>query len=293
MTEAPRYFLTAYGLALKHGFQGSEKEWLESLTAFGLAVAQGYSGSFNDWIQKLNDPVPALTVGSTQTIAAGLDARVFITGDKKNPVLHFEIPRGEGSVDALMRSGGVMMGVLDMDGNALRNIPAPEADLDAANKKYVDDLRFSTDQEIQNVSHQIEGISKEMADIGETAGAALPMTGGTMTGALIVIDPTENGHAANKGYVDSRHFFREVALSVSGWTGTAAPYTQQVAVADILETDRPHFGPVYSKDNATMIAEMEAWSFIVDLETSDGYVVFTCPEEKPATALTIQLEVHR
>ena len=126
-----------------------------------------------------------------------------------------------------------------------------------------------------------------------TADNALPKAGGTMTGALNVIDPTENAHAANKGYVDGKYKVFTTTLTVNDWEGDAAPYTQSIGIEGILSTDRPHFGPVYSSDNATMLAEMEAWSFVVDLETFDGYVVFTCPEEKPATALTIQMEVHR
>ena len=27
----PSYYLTAYGIAVKHGFRGTEEEWLESL----------------------------------------------------------------------------------------------------------------------------------------------------------------------------------------------------------------------------------------------------------------------
>ena len=27
----PRYYITAYGIAVKHGFEGTEEEWLESL----------------------------------------------------------------------------------------------------------------------------------------------------------------------------------------------------------------------------------------------------------------------
>ena len=28
----PQYYLSAYGIAVQHGFEGSEEEWLESLT---------------------------------------------------------------------------------------------------------------------------------------------------------------------------------------------------------------------------------------------------------------------
>ena len=38
--------------------------------------------------------------------------------------------------------------------------------------------------------------------VEETANAAMPKSGGTFTGAVIVQTPTEDGHAATKGYVD-------------------------------------------------------------------------------------------
>lgn len=45
------YFLTAYGIAVKHGFQGDEKAWLESLTgAPGQDVEMQYN-SVKKWIQ--------------------------------------------------------------------------------------------------------------------------------------------------------------------------------------------------------------------------------------------------
>lgn len=40
--------------------------------------------------------------------------------------------------DALPRSGGTMTGALDMGGNQIANVPAPEAEKDATNKEYVD-----------------------------------------------------------------------------------------------------------------------------------------------------------
>lgn len=144
--------------------------------------------------------------------------------------------------------------------------------------------------------------AKSAADTAQgTANNALPKAGGTMTGDINMggkqvtnlADPTENAHAANKGYVDGKHKFFTTTLTVNDWEGNAAPYTQRIGIEGILSTDRPHFGPVYSGDNAAMLAEMEAWALVVDLDTYDGYVVFTCPEEKPATALTIQMEVHR
>lgn len=53
MYENPPYYLTAYGLALKRGFHGSEQDWLDSLTAYGVAVKNGYEGTVDDWLLDL------------------------------------------------------------------------------------------------------------------------------------------------------------------------------------------------------------------------------------------------
>lgn len=34
------YYMTAYGLAVKHGFRGTEADWLESLTGRGLRAVE-------------------------------------------------------------------------------------------------------------------------------------------------------------------------------------------------------------------------------------------------------------
>lgn len=292
MTGEPRYFLTAYGIAVKHGYQGTEEEWLTSLTAYGMAVAMGYEGTAEEWLQRLNDPVPALSVGEVTTLAAGLPARVEISGDKEHPVLNFGIPRGEGTEDALMKTGGTMSGALSMGGNPLRNVPAPQNDGDAVNKTYVD----AVDKKAKDAASAAK-TAQDTADAAkDTAEAALPKSGGTVTGALTVPDPTQPGHAANMGYVtgyvDSKRKEFQVTLTADGWTG-AGPYVQTLPLEGILSTDRPHFGAVYDADLGMNLARKEGFALVDDLDTGDGTVTFTCFEEKPTVSIPIQMEVNR
>ena len=90
---------------------------------------------------------------------------------------------------ALPVAGGTMTGKIVLDG-------APTADLHAASKKYVDDNAGSasaTDQTARDAAKA----AKDVAD------AALPVAGGTMTGALTLSGaPTSDLHAASKKYVD-------------------------------------------------------------------------------------------
>ena len=67
MTQPP-YYLTAYGIAVKNGFVGTEQEWLESLkgaTGAGFEIAGEYA-TLEELEQAVPDPVqgPAYKVGN-------------------------------------------------------------------------------------------------------------------------------------------------------------------------------------------------------------------------------------
>lgn len=289
MTGEPRYFLTAYGIAVKHGFQGSEEEWLESLTAYGQALSTGYEGSYEEWLRKIADPVPLISIGSTVTLEAGLPASVTITGTKENPVFNFGIPRGADLEDALMTTGGEMTGPLSMGGQKLFDVPDPESVGDAVNKGYADGIKNAAGE----AAEAAEDAQSTADSAKEIAEAALARSGGEMSGPMTVLEPSEAANPATKGYVDeaiaNTHMSAEVTLLSSGWSD-AAPYTQTVAVEGILAADQPHYGVVYSENWET---EKEAFALVDELDTSDGSVTFTCLEDKPEVNLTIQMEVNR
>ena len=56
-TEWRGYYITAYGIAVKHGFAGTETEWLESLrgdkSAYAAARAGGYTGTETEFYADL------------------------------------------------------------------------------------------------------------------------------------------------------------------------------------------------------------------------------------------------
>lgn len=119
---------------------------------------------------------------------------------------------------------------------------------------------------------------------------ALPMTGGAMTGAMTVLEPTQESSPATKGYVDRKHYSSRVVLSSAGWTG-GGPYVQEITDAAILASDCPHYGVVYTAGNAE--AEKEAFALVDELETVSGKLIFRCYGDKPESDLTVQLEVNR
>ena len=101
--------------------------------------------------------------------------------------------------------------VLIGDGNSLVNLEPlhvqnPTLNTHAATKKYVDDadtvLNAAIKKEVQDRTTAIAGIQTEIDGVSGDLSGYLPLTGGTMTGALNVQTPTENANAATKKYVD-------------------------------------------------------------------------------------------
>ena len=151
-----------------------------------------------------------------------------------------------------------------------------------------------TAQTSANTAQKTANEAKTAAGAAQaTADAALSRGGGTMEGALNVIDPTENTHAANKGYVDEKRKVFTTTLTVNDWEGDKAPYTQRIGIEGILSTDTPHYGAVYDEDQDTRLAQKEAFAMVDDLDTEDGAVIFTCFDDKPDVNIPIQMEVNR
>ena len=132
--------------------------------------------------------------------------------------------------------------------------------------------------------------AQSTADSGkEIAEGALARSGGKMTGAMTVLEPTEDANPATKCYVDGKHMRAEVTLTALGWSENA-PYTQTISVEGILATDQPHYGVIYTEN---WEAQKEAFALVDQLETAEGSVTFTCFEDKPEADLTLQMEVNR
>lgn len=120
--------LSSYEIAVKHGFEGTEEEWLESIgvlegkSAFEVAVDEGFEGDVAAWLESLvgpqgpqgekgdtgatgatgpagaagtNGSTPNITIGTVTTLAAGSQATATITGTPAAPKLNLGIPKGD------------------------------------------------------------------------------------------------------------------------------------------------------------------------------------------------------
>lgn len=119
----------------------------------------------------------------------------------------------------------------------------------------------------------------------------LSTSGDTMTGPLNVPDPTEQTHAANKGYVDTKVV--PITLLASGWAGTAAPYTQTVEVTGLTDDHRAEAHPAYTGILETDLAIKEACAALSYAKMEGNSITFTCLEERPGTDIPVEVEVYR
>ena len=81
-------------------------------------------------------------------------------------------------------------------------------------------------------------------------------------------------------------------LLASLWS-SSAPYTQTLNISGILSTDSPFVDVVLSSTTETAINQIDAFSCISKIETSDGSVTATCFSYKPSINVPIKLKVVR
>lgn len=71
---------------------------LQGMSAYEVAVKNGYTGTEAEWLASLKGETgetPDIQVGTVQTGQPGTNANANITGTKENPVLNITIPRGD------------------------------------------------------------------------------------------------------------------------------------------------------------------------------------------------------
>ena len=105
----------------------------------------------------------------------------------------------------------------------------------------------------------------------------------------------EDGMEQYVGENAAKHLFGTGTLSSTGWSGSAAPYTQTVSTAGVLESDRPIVGCVLSHTNLTADEQIQQdWAKATGngAVSGDGIITFYATE-KPQSDIPIQWEVTR
>ena len=95
------YYFTAYGIAVKHGFSGSEKEWLATLTGPpGTLDPEEVAAEVEKQLVLAQEDgrfigvTPELSIGKVETLPAGSNATATLSGTKEKPILDLGLPQG-------------------------------------------------------------------------------------------------------------------------------------------------------------------------------------------------------
>lgn len=82
-------------------------------------------------------------------------------------------------------------------------------------------------------------------------------------------------------------------LKESGWSGSAAPYTQTITISGMQATDNPFLGPNYtSTDVDTVKGQEEAFSLIGRIDSGAGNItVYIYEDSKPKVDIPILVKV--
>lgn len=221
---------SAYEVAVRKGFEGTEAEWLASLHAS--------SGTVNG-------------IGPDET------------GDIK------------------LRAGNIPM-------SAEKNADTVDEAINKVKGKANAAVRYNEDQTLTDTQKaqartNIEATSAEDVD-AKVSGSVKATTAQTFTNAQKAQARTNIGAAATASYT--------ATLTVAGWTGTAAPYTQEATVAGILASDTPFVDVDVSGLTTAddMTAVQDAFGLILKATAGAGKITFAA-SDKPDVALTVKIKV--
>ena len=173
-----------------------------------------------------------------------------------------------------------------------------------------------------NIQTQINGKanSSHTHSASDITSGTLPLTRGgtgatTASGALSKLGITATASELNKldgvtatttelNYVDGVTSNIQTQLnekaSTTIYTATlstswssSAPYTQTVTVSGITSSDTPIIDVVLSSTTSTALNQLEAWGCVSKITTDSNAITATCLEDKPSTAIPIQIKVVR
>jgi hypothetical protein len=185
-----------------------------------------------------------------------------------------------------------------------------QTELNSLNTRMADKVDKVTGKQLSTEDFTTEAKTK-LENIAEGANNyVLPQASTSEMGGIIIDGSTiviENGVAKAKGADAADYTARaeievlktnkaetkkyNATIPVEGWTD-AAPYTIDITVVGMLETDGNFpVSPIYTTEEYS--TQSEAWNKISFIDSGTDKITVTCMEEKPTTAVPIQIMVVR
>ena len=142
----------------------------------------------------------------------------------------------------------------------------------------------------RQVNIVLEDFEGATAEQGAKADSAIQ--GVKLNGTLIIPDNQKIVDLAiSEGGSTSLTYTAEIGTN---WeTNETGEYTQTIDVSGIFASDNPIVDVILDNSKDVALSQLESWSLISKIETSDGNITVTCLEEAPTAAIPIQLKVVR
>lgn len=251
--ENPPYYLTAYGLAVKHGFTGTEKEWLESLvgepgkSAYDEAVEAGFDGTEEEFAAALAALVGFLEEGLSGVLTPGC---IGTTELKDGSVTTAKIK--DGAVTSAKLGTSAVTTTKIKDGN----VTSAKLAAGAVTEEKIGDGAVTA------------------AKIGDGAVTTDKLGDGAVTAAKIA-----------DGAVSAKY---TGTLTANAWSGSAAPFTQKLTITGMLAADVPIVDVTMSGTYATDEARDNAWGNIYRAVPAANKLTFYA-KKKPTVDLPVRI----
>ncbi len=212
--DNPPYYLSAYSIALKNGFEGTEEEWLVSLrpqvTGNSVTYQVGENGEdfpTGSW----SSEIPNVPKGKF------LWTKVCIQFDVGEPVFFYSVARmgmdGSGSVSSVNHVSPDPAGNVTLTAEKVGARPStwtPTAEQVGARPSTwtptAADVGAVPTSRTVNGKALSEDIKLTASDVG-----ALPQSGGTLTGPLILTEGVHYGDTLPEPGTPGRIFFKKVS----------------------------------------------------------------------------------
>ena len=222
---------------------------------------------------------PNIQIGTVTTGEPETSASASITGTAENPLLNLVIPRGK---------TGAVTGIDYYEGSpaALGAASSGESN-EVARGDHVHPMPTAGDIPVENGSAAT--IKNKLVALETKADAAV-----RYDVAQSLTDGQKAQARENLGVTQTSVANYTATLTVAGWTGTAAPYTQEANVAGIIASDTPFVDVDMSGLTTTddMTAAQDAFGLILKATAGAGKITFTA-SDKPDAALTVKIKVVR
>lgn len=276
------------------GDKGNDFQYSD-FTAEQLAALKGEKGE-----QGVSPTVSASRTG-TETIVTVTDkdgAHTFVINDGVSPAVSISKVGKVTTVTITDASGSHTFTVNDgVDGTGSGDMSKSVYDKDGTG--VVDNAENA--QKLENHPASDFALAAHIHEISSVAGLQTTLNTlqeglNTVTGDVATLETTVATKAAQSdltalqttvaGKVSA---FKKTVSIGTAWTGSAAPYTQEVTVEGLLETDDVDVVPIYDTNVDTAQAEMEAYASMYHIDTANEKMTVYAMEAT-TTALTVMIK---